>query len=388
MRRLLLVLGCLTACRAHVDPLSIDRQRLDALARAPIETGWQPEAILAVHESTLDTILAKAMEVLRQQDLRTTIVGPLGVDALITPRLGPPPEVQLNAAEGCDSCVQIDLSWHGTVDVQIGSGAMAMHTGVRWSTRATGQLDLVVTPLDTGEREVQIRYDPARPLDIELDLENLPQPWNYIASSALVSKVMTPLAEDLLAEPIPLLTLTHEVRDVRLRVDQGLIIELLFNVLDSSLAPVPELDSGWALSIPAGTLKGLARAHSLREQGDYLIDPTSVSLFGDRFAIELKLWKVGRRYTWREYRIQGGIRLEDDAIRFAQDEVVETQTRGWGANPLGSVVRGFVLRTLADSTDVSLPTRASADYAGQRLTLTLDDVHADRNLLIVRGNLE
>ena len=59
-----------------------------------------------------------------------------------------------------------------------------------------------------------------------------------------------------------------------------------------------------------------------------------------------------------------------------------------GGNPLGAVVRGFILRTLSDSADVSLPTQTSANYVGQRITLSLDEVHADRDLLVVRGGIE
>ncbi len=354
-----------TACAARIDPLDIDRQRLAALAETAVDEGWRPHATLVVPDAVLGRALTGVVATLAGDLEPVELSVGLGLGLRVAPQVQAP-TVEVSASDACGS------------DAALSPTGVLLADDLGWRAEASVELEVAVHR-SGDERTVRLQRAPEREVAVRVALDAIAEPYGSAATSWLAPDLSSPLV-----------ALTPEVRDVRVRGDAGLVVELALNVLESAPAERPDTSEEWALQVPAETLLGLARAIALRvppEEG-FLVEPAEVQLFGGRFAVRLRVWKVGRRWTWREYLVQGDITLTPgQRVAFAPDDAGETDQEGWGGSIIGPLVKRRVLKMLERSADMTVPAVADSSTQGGVVTVLATRVEAEDDVLSVYGKL-
>jgi hypothetical protein len=183
-------------------------------------------------------------------------------------------------------------------------------------------------------------------------------------------------------------------RGLRVRTPPGaVVVEALTDVPGARpAAPVALPESGVRLLLSETALGGLARRAAF-EKGpvamDVAIDPRALDVEGDRFTLQLRLWRLAGRGWWRDYRVDGAIRVDDGKIRLKPSSVVETaQSPGAGlADPLALLFEGKILDAVADGIAQSVPGQKGADVGGARVRADITRVVGQDDTLVVDATL-
>lgn len=386
----LVALLCATAilpagCGSRIHGL-YEASREAALADpGPLPEDWAADAVLGVSWTLVDALLEREVEA-RVADGRKgfAVALPLGAEARVTPDvevtdldLGPGPR-------SCPTCARLSGALDGTLGVVTPLGRletpvdMRLEAVVALESRSEG----ATLAVEAVIRDLQVRL-PRQPEVRGLDLD-----------------LGTPLArwaQERVGEPrvtvAELGTTDTPVRAVRLLPrDTGFHAELRTSSPTRGGPPGGEGPAGdWSLEVTEAVLLGLARRAAFTHGEvamEVYADPRGLDVEGDRFTLDLRLWRLAGRGWWRDYQVEGHLSVEEGRLRLVPDAVAETgHSPGAGlADPLAALGRGFILGAIEDGLRVARPARSRQELGAGVVTLTARSVTGQGDTVVVRGD--
>lgn len=379
------MLFLLTACGPDIHAL-YEEQRIAALTVASsVESPWAPDLVFAIGGGALaKAVDAAATAALIEKAKPLSLELPLGTSAKLVPSLKVRRAV-LSPADACESCLHFDIEVEGRVDWTLGALGGSFPAGVE----VGGAIELGV---ENGTRVVARPYRVGKVVMKSQDLGGL----RANPSSIVQDFVRKAVGEAL--PPIPLVDLAATglpIRDMRLRTDRDTArIEVLTNVPGARPATVgvPETDM-ILLGISETALAGLLR-RSAFEQGpvylDTAIDPQAISVEGNSFKLNLRLWRLVGTGWWRDYDINGSLAVIDNQLSLTPTTVVETgQSAGAElVDPLAALFETQILAGIAESLQQSLPAATKQNVAGVGLKAIAREVRGEAGTLVIEGEVK
>ena len=357
-----------------VDPRAADRARLDDVAKTPLPPDFPAEArlvlsprLMAVEvQQSLDDA-ARAVESFR---FALPLLGEIALRPSLTVRA-----VRAEPEPSCTGCVALIVDLEGVLAPVTASGLLP---GLRFSGAARGVFAL--TTLDVPDANVvEVRAIGADGTDAagrhgwsaRLELVDLPP-----GVSSRVSQSVTDFLQRLMTgETRPDLLLASLPREgpVRLRglrpsaQNGAVVVDVAFVAIDAGVvhSALPPVEEGFALQLPEQTLLALARAETLRmpPEDGWVVDPTRVVVDGDRFALDLAVYKLAGTVERRDVRVDGALQI--DGTKLAITPTSATQLgRSGGFDPFELIVRTALLQKVEESLRLTVPVAQAAPVGG------------------------
>ncbi len=183
------------------------------------------------------------------------------------------------------------------------------------------------------------------------------------------------------------------IRAARLRSDgNALGIELALQARTGTVELGNGPCDGFALRLATSTLVELARISAF-DQGpldfDVVPEPTGLEVDGDRFRLDLRLWRLAGKGWWRDVRIEGALRLQNQRLHLDPESVEEVDhSRGAGlVDPIAVLLRGTILRTIEDAVTHTLPAVGRERVSGVKAVARVDSIDGLGDALEVSGTL-
>lgn len=380
-----------------VDPLAADRKRLLVLEDEPLPEGWASEATVFVGEGLLASQLQAALddasaEVARHPGFDT----PLGV-ATVRPAARVS-EVKVAPSSLCEACVEVTVAVDGMLQGSIAGPLGAMARELPFTASATSTLELAFVDVEE-KRRVLLRPVRNGQWAAAAEVMGLPPALNVALSDILRAQVEQLITSGLVPE-LPLLDVPREgpvrVRGVRARTvpltdgEHVVAVDLAFVALERGRvqAPLPAGD-GFVVVIPFETLRGLARAAALRmaPRDGHVAEPLSVTIDGDRFTVDVRVWKIAPEPVARDFRAEGRIVIEDGVLKVASERVTPLGDAPL-LDPLELLVRAAIGAGLEDGLQAIVPARQEEDlFLGRKLAVEVTSVEGAAGALLVRGRV-
>jgi hypothetical protein len=116
-------------------------------------------------------------------------------------------------------------------------------------------------------------------------------------------------------------------------------------------------------------------------------DPRELSVDGENFTLVLRLWRIGRRAWWRDYRVEGTLAVSPHRIRFLPKDVVELghSRRAKVVDPLAMLAQGHLLEAVAQGSMQALPTPKKTRVGAQIVQLDITTVQGVDGVLWLAG---
>ncbi len=363
-----------------------DRTRVDALADAAyLPADWTPEAVVHIQGGLVRSLVQNLLE----EALAEDAVGyekrlPMGMTAELTPRFRVH-QLVLEASSRCQSCFHAKAKLKGTV---------------RWSIGPVGG-DIPATLQIAGDFWVKSKGG-----NTGFALSLVMAELGHLEAKVGQFRGITPSAETVAwakrrlidaADPIPMGTVGGTqlpIADLRVLPSNrgGVRIELATTA--GARAPItsnsPALAGDWVAGVSTGTLLSLARRaafeHGEIQLGVYA-DPRELTVDGEKFTLQLRLWRVGRRAWWRDYRVEGVLSASPHRIRFLPEHVEELghSRRARMVDPLAMLAEGRLLEAVSQGCMQALPTPKNTQVGAQRVQLDITQVQGAEGVLWLAG---
>jgi hypothetical protein len=373
----IIVVGATVAGCVHeppADPRAADRARLDAVATTPLSPDFPAEARLVLSPALM------AIEVQRSLDDAARAVEafrfalPLLGEIALRPSLAVR-AVRAEPEPACAGCVALLVELDGQLSPVTASGLLP---GLRFSGTARGVFALsTVEVADAGVVEVRaIGSDgtdaAGRPgWAAQLALVDLPP-----GLSAQVSQSVTDFLQRLMtsdARPDLLLASLPREGPVRLRGlrpsarDGAVVVDVAFVAVDAGVVDdhLPPVTDGFALQLPEQTLLALARAETLRlpPEDGWVVDPTRVVVDGERFSLDLAVYKLAGSVERRDVRVDGALQIDGTTLSITPTATTQL-TRSGGFDPFELIVRTALLKRVEESLRLAVPVAQAAPVGG------------------------
>lgn len=375
----MLVLLAITGCASVLPEFEAAKSR--ALAEpGPTPSQWQPDAVLHMSGHAVNAIVRDAI-----QDYGT-FSARIDLAALaLVPNLDLT-EMSVSASEGdCDDCLGVAIKLDGTLGLETPIGKTST------TLAATGSMD-VRFPIDEAEDGTwTVNVQPTRFRFLDVTVGPL-----TAGVGGLGETVQGWIDRNLIASvpPQPMMALAPEalaVKALRIVPDQGSVqFHLLTRATDRGAVamdgPVPEV--GWRMDLSQRSLVALARTEAFKADPmtrGIVAVPNLFSMDSDSFVLGLRLWRTEGRGWWRDYEVQGTVRVEEAEIRLKATEVdqVAKSPGAATADPLVALARGLILKFIEDAFETTLPAVQGQDD----MVAVIDSIEARNGALRTFGSL-
>ena len=362
-----------------------EQARSEALTDpGPAPADWEPDAVLGLSWPLATTLLSAEVE----QHMAGKATGvevdlPLGMKASLTPELSYK-DAELTASSACDSCVDLKARFKGRLAWSVGY----FDGHVPLSMRAELCLELQSSTGETTQVEAALREATIRLPDIpeikrvDIDLDNPLAEW-------ALGRMKTDFPR------IPVAELKSEKTDTRaLRVKTSadyLQIEILTSSPIREQPPASaEAGHDWVLSVSQTALLGLARRAAFEEGElayEVYADPQGLEVEGDRFTLQLRLWRLKGSGWWRDYQVSGALAVEGERLHLDPQDVAEADhSRGAAlVDPLAVLAKGAIIAAIEDGLTVARPATMRESVGGSRVTLSAEQAQGSEGSLHLMG---
>jgi hypothetical protein len=380
-----LIIGCTSGIHAQY------RARADAVLESPSPAtkDWEPDIRIRIDNPALHRLSKRSIEegLLDRKGKPFRFDPPLGPTITLKPQLEIVDLELHSQAADCNDCLDLSIAMKGKTRWSVGKKSGKVQIAVN----AEARIFLEVEQEDDGQWSLALGSIELQRMELEsgliqgLDLSRLMQGWVEKAVDAAPEISLGKLG----GKEMPL-------RAVRVRPGEGMLqIEALSDLNgagqlgeDSS-----ELDHDWELQLSAETLAALLRREAFEKGSmtlDLAIDPQSLLLEEDEFSMDLRLWRLRWPGWWRDYRVDGGIELSDDELKFAAYEVESMgKSRFAGlVDPLALLAERKILSSLESGVQQAIPLSKATRINGVKLSAQADRVHADDGVLKIEGDLK
>ncbi len=382
---MLLVLG-LWGCVPDVRPLYEEEKARAAAIATDAPSQWEPDLVIGIGEAALgQAVDAAGTEALERSSKLLELSFPLGAAAQLKPKLRVT-RAELEPGKGCDSCLHFDLDIRGEVKWSLAAlgGSFPLHVEVG------GQLQILV---EKGTTVVARPFRVGKVVIAGAEFGAL----RVDPSALLQDYVRAAIGEAL--PPIPLVDLSESGLPIRLvRIKNGkdaVRIEVLTDVPATIPAVVPDPGrEGVLVGISETALAGLLRREAYASglhQMNIAVDPRAVTVEGDRFDLDLRIWRLEGKGWWRDYDVQGTLAIENGKLRLRTEERLVKQVAASPcaglADPLVALFQAKILEAIATNLDRTLPAarRESLGIIGLHATAT--QVSGSDHTLLLGGDL-
>ena len=374
----------LLACSAEDVTAEFEARKAEALGPpAQLESGWEQEVVLLLGDEVVTRMVTGAVDAELAKTKPVDVAG-LGKVKLKT-RLE---HLKLIKAQ-CDGCVGVRGRLEGTANVKVGKVKKTLPLTVKFKAQVE------FASKDAGLRGRNLVMSLRKVQDLEVEAGSL---------GAQLSKPLRNWSQELLeeVEEVDLGPVGSEdlpLRDVRLQGSpQGLRIEALASCVGPCGTAVdPDWDGeGFQVVVSEALLLDTARKAAFAEgdiSGDHALDiwaePTSLDVDGDRFEMELRLWRIEGTGWWRDYTLRGPLALERGHLKLSADELEESGRSDGAAvvDPLAWLGEWLILDTMADSAHGAFPARDAFAVGDLQLTTTLKTLHGEGDALVLDGEV-
>ncbi|MCK6523277.1 hypothetical protein L6R49_17825 [Myxococcota bacterium] len=371
----------LTGCAAGVHELFETRKAYGLERASGAPNGWSAEAVVALSEPLVQSVLAQALEVaikdLPPFDAKLAVITPQATLSSLT----------LSDVAGCAQCVGFSGKLTGKTKVE----AMGFSKTLPFTASLRGSLQVSTRPAEDAQgRAVFARLTKIDRLEFSLDqtgslgfsLEDSLESWGTDLARETPELNLGAFGGD----DLPL-------RDLRVRSASGaLLVELLTDAAHGGplYAPPTPPSGGWAVAVSEATLLDHARRAAF-EMGEISMEvwaePTSLDLDGGEFALGLRLWRLKGKGWWRDYIIRGEINLVNQVLKL-QPKQVEEGERSQGAalvDPLALLGESLILRAIEDAAAQSMPVGQATSVGGLALRAKVTQAQGVADALLLSG---
>ena len=382
-RALVLLTGLLTGCATTIAPV-FEAARSDALrAPPPVPDDWEPDAVLTLSSTLVQRVIDDALQAQPSFQHRIQLASPIAAVPTFTLT-----DAELDPG-ACPRCVRITANLSGSLALQSGLGDATIPAS------AHIVMDGRFTP-------VKHTNDWA----IFLNVESLVSAKLDLPGNPVLQPVAGPLVDwfknDLLGTlpPIELASVGGQdwpVRAMRAHsAGHGSAIQI--ELLSSSPSPSPIATDplppkvGWRLELSPQALSDLARRAAF-ERGELshsvYADPTGLRLTGDRFELDLRLWRLHGRGWWRDFEVKGTVSVDDGAVHLEATDANEVaHSRGAAlADPLAALVEGRILKGIESALSTSLPALHRSQDGATEAVIRVVDVAGHNGVVRADGRL-
>jgi hypothetical protein len=386
MRACLSLLVCLLSCSPSVTGL-YDRARVDALANAAhLADDWGPEAVVHIQGQLLTALVQNLLEEALAEDkvgYETRL--PMGMTAELTPRFRVQ-QLVLAPSTRCRTCFSTTAMLQGTVHWSIGPvggniPATIQMEGDFWVKSKGNENGFALTLVMAELSHLEARVGQFR--GITPSAETVA--W---AKRRLVDAAKPISMGEVGGSHLP-------IADLRVLPSQGGGVRIELATTAGVRGPItsdsPALSGDWVAGISTETLLSLARRaafeHGEIQLGIYA-DPRGLTVEGENFTLLLRLWRVGRRAWWRDYRVEGTLSVSPHRIRFLPERVEELDhsRRARVVDPLVMLAQARLLEAVAQGCMQALATPKNARIGAQVVQLTITTVQGADGVLWLAGN--
>lgn len=378
-----MLLWILLSCAAI--PRAWQQEKTTVLAPPPpLAERWEPELRLQLSDAALQTLADGAVSGgLLAADTTLKVDGPLGLSASLRPEASVK-GIKVKAGD-CQGCVDLDISLAGQGVFQV-----AKLTGdLPFNARLQGTLAFTVTRADsawaiTGQltdlRGLKVSADRVGQVEVGAALKG----W----VDAALSRAPAVKLGEIGGLELPL-------RAARVATRGGaLTVEAASDVAGGAPlgAAEPAPDQGWTLSVSQQTALALLRRAAFLKGPiafDVAVDPRKLSVEGDDFTLDLRLWRLKRPGWWREYQVTGSAAVVKERLKLRPKEAVEGEkSQGAGlADPLALLAEGRILDAVEQGVAQSFPAGKDAKLGEAKLSAAATGVEGRPGALLIRGEL-
>lgn len=372
------------ACGPDIGAL-YEEERKHALAVASAPRGdWEPDLVVSAGHDTIESLvlvqLQGALDGLAPAGKES---GLASVEMDLRAR-----EVELASSDECPACLKLQVTVDGTVT----AGVLGVRAATPVKGTVRGQLEL---GFEEGLRAV-VKVRKIKKVELEahefdlLGLGRVDTIFDDVLRDAVIAALPPIPVVDLASTGLPILLLrtrTHR---------NGLRVEALTNVPNTEPASIEDVGpAGLRLGISTPALVGLVRRASF-ERGllpelDVGIDPRQITLDGDRFTLDLRLWRLVGSGWWRDYRAGGKLRISGGKLVLdVQKGSVEETGASPGAalvDPLAALAQSQVLEAIATNLEQSFPAAVGSKKSGMRAKAVATGVRGEGKTLVLDAEL-
>ncbi len=378
------------ACGGKGVLADYEAARAAALADpGPPPAVWEPDAALFMTPDVVEAVIASALTKHRPLTGQFEVQVPLAGKAVVTPELVVR-SLKIASSPRCADCLAVDARLDGEVRWKLGGTTgrspvdltAAFDTELETSRQADGQFAFTARP-----REVR---------EIDLKLGGVAASLAPRVEKGLKDWVQANVLDR--AEPIPLGVAGSPelpLRAARMTTSSnGVALALLTRSPTPVALPkvAPKLQSGWQLDVSSESLLGLAKAASFAAGPiayEVVAEPRRLSIVPGRFSMDLRLWRLTGKGWWRDYTIEGDLRIAPDGVDLAATSVVEGE-KSPGAvwvDPLAALAEGVILRSIEQAVQATLPSGISGQGGDLGYTVNVRAVTPGTGTLRVTGDL-
>jgi len=374
----------LLACSAEDVTAEFEARKAAALGPpAPLEAGWEQEVVLLLGEEVVTRMVTGAVdaELAKAKPVDVAGVGKVKLKTTLE-------DLKLVKAQ-CDGCVGVRGRLEGTANFKVGKVKKTLPLTVKFK----GQVEFA--SIDAGLRGRNLVMSLRKIQDLEVEVGSF---------GAQLGKPLRTWSQELLEEIEdvdlgPVGSKDLPLRDVRLQGSpQGLRIEALASCVEPCGTSVdPDWGGeGFQVVVSEGLLLDTARKTAFEEgdiSGEHALDiwaePTSLDVDGDRFEMELRLWRIEGSGWWRDYTLRGPLALERGHLKLSADELEEVDKSDGAAvvDPLAWLGEWLILDTMAESAHGAFPARDAFVVGDLQLTTTLKELNGEGDALVLAGDL-
>ena len=379
----MLLLLLFTGCAGNIHQL-YQSERDAALAQPPKPPAdWQPDLRLRLSDAALQDVATAAVDGgLLDLDQDFVVDGPLGVRVRLRPSARVK-RIRVGASEACEACLAVtgalsgDLRWQvGPLDGSVPftadlSGALAFaadSAGGGWDL--SGRLKKV--------DQLAVSVGPIQRVEVGRELRSA-------LRDALRDAPAIPLGR-IGGAKLPL---------VRLRVVTGgghVEVQGLSDVAGHGAVSPGQgrVAAGWELRLSEQTVSAMLRRQAFHRgllDKEVALDPRALDFDGDRFTMDLRLWRLAGAGWWRDYTVEGTAKVVDGEIRLRSKDATEAgKSRGAGlADPIALLGEARILEAVANGVRQAVPAGRAAKVAGTRLMAESTHMSGDGDALVVVG---
>lgn len=357
----------------------------------PAPAEWAPDGVLHLSPLLVDKLVRFGLTEYGAMQGESEATGPLGVRGTVAYDLAVN-RVTLTNTDRCERCIAVDARIGGAVQYHFGPARGETPVDVRIG------LDLRVDSDAGDDRSFNVTLQPQEVRDVRVQVSGLNAALRGIVEREVSAWGQTALSEQM--QPIPVGTFGGSelpMRGMRVGATEGGGIELAFLTTSPTSAPLgaapAKLRSGWKLDLSQASLVGLAAQAALGmgevSRGVH-VEPTALQIRPDDFELGLRLWKPSGRGWWRDYTVTGPIRIADGELVLAAESVEEVGQSDGAllADPLASLGESLILQYIAEGVNQTLPLAHMTTASGFDVNLSVLDVAATGDTLVVRGDLD
>ena len=371
----LLLAGCAPSIRPEYEA---EAARASEVLRG-VPDGWAPDVRVQLSTVALQDAVSEAMGVVVAAVPPVSVGLPFGASAGLAPSLRLTGMV-VTPSEACVGCLSYAASASGPVR----------------ASAAGFQLSLPVTAAVMGTAELEVLEDRRvvlRPRSIDrvrVAVEGLPAVMQD-PSGALQEALRRAAGGRLPAVELYDLADTElPVRAVGVGVlPGGVEVRLLTDVPDPvPVAPGAFPEAGARVRLSRSVMTGLARRKAFAEGPVALAmvpEPRAIALDGDRFVMDLRLWRLSGRGWWRDYEVRGRVAVEGERLAVGADSAREVgHSPGAGlVDPLAAAFRPVLAQAVESAVRMAVPAKHEETEAGVAYTARLRAVSGVDNAVLV-----